>query len=301
MSRKMITSARALLRGGALRASHSYPLPAATSLLLRLYLSSSSSSQAAAAAAAHAPRFRFASFLRSFSSATPTTSGARGTSEAAAPLPAYKSLATATADGFTLQDGICRSPRRRPTVCWRAARQAGGTFLHELDLLEHSLRRRRGPIGTVPPGARCGCAAARYWRGPVPGQPWRSRGRPVAPLSAENHWLLLHHEVYQAHYYAGAMCRREGMKPIDPDLRTFQDHPCHLHTVHFCEKYDQTSFDPLRLTAAGVFEPMVRRILHGSLGYTGDAQQEPAIAKAELASTYPVRVMRFRYFSVYYL
>ena len=110
-------------------------------------------------------------------------------------------------------------------------------------------------------------------------------------VSARNHWLLLHHEVYQAHYYADAMNQREGMTSrIDPDLRDrFADHEYHAHTVAFCEKYDQTAFDPdYPSLPLEFFEPMVRRIFARTPWQHSDgALEEPALAKAELSSAYP--------------
>ena len=213
---------------------------------------------------------------------------------AALPLPAYTSLATATADDFTLQDAAFAdvSASQADRVLALLRHETSGTFLHTLDLLEHSLQsatraHRDGADEELV------VVALLHDIGEVlcPGNHGEVAAGLLRPyISAENHWLLLHHEVYQAHYYAEAMNERPGMNPIDPDLRDrFKDHPCHAHTVHFCENYDQTSFDPeYDSLPLEFFEPMVRRVFaREPWKHTGGAQQEPAIAKAELASAYP--------------
>jgi len=74
-------------------------------------------------------------------------------------------------------------------------------------------------------------------------------------ISDENHWLVLHHGVFQGYYYFHHF-------GLDRDAREqFRGHPCFEMTADFCERWDQTSFDPdydtLPLEA---FEPMVRRL-----------------------------------------
>ncbi len=74
-------------------------------------------------------------------------------------------------------------------------------------------------------------------------------------VGEENHWLVLHHGVFQGYYYFHHF-------GLDRDAREqFRGHPCFEMTADFCERWDQTSFDPdydtLPLEA---FEPMVRRL-----------------------------------------
>ena len=75
-------------------------------------------------------------------------------------------------------------------------------------------------------------------------------------ISEENYWLVKHHGLFQGYYYfhlTGAGDRNARDR--------FKDHPAYQATVDFCERWDQTSFDPdydtLPLEA---FEPMVRRL-----------------------------------------
>ena len=215
------------------------------------------------------------------------------------PLPGYTSLAAATAADFAAQDAAFAevSASQADRVLGLLRREAGGTFLHQLDLLEHSLQsatraHRDGADEELV------VVALLHDIGEVlcPGNHGEVAAGLLRPyVSAANHWLLLHHEVYQAHYYAGAMNERPGTAPIDPDLRDrFRDHPHHEHTIRFCERYDQTSFDPdYESLPLEFFEPMVRSIFsrepwkHVGGGAGSDGLEEPARSKAELASAYP--------------
>jgi predicted HD phosphohydrolase len=74
-------------------------------------------------------------------------------------------------------------------------------------------------------------------------------------VSPENHWLVDKHGIFQGYYF----WHHYGM---DRNAREqFRGHPCFERTALFCERWDQTAFDPgydtLPLDA---FEPMVRRI-----------------------------------------
>ena len=74
-------------------------------------------------------------------------------------------------------------------------------------------------------------------------------------VSAETYWIVKHHGIFQAYYYAHHLGG-------DRDARDrYRDHPCYQATVDFCHNWDQVSFDPDydNMTLAQ-FEPMVRRI-----------------------------------------
>ena len=75
-------------------------------------------------------------------------------------------------------------------------------------------------------------------------------------ISEKNHWVLKHHGLFQGFYYfhhiGGDRNARERYK----------DHPFYQDCVDFCEKWDQTSFDPDYPTQPlEYFEPMVRKVL----------------------------------------
>jgi predicted HD phosphohydrolase len=72
----------------------------------------------------------------------------------------------------------------------------------------------------------------------------------------EVHWIVQHHHIFQLHYYG----RHVG---IDPDLRDrFRGHRWFEACRSFCERWDQTSFDPAYdHEPLAHFEPLVRRIL----------------------------------------
>ena len=74
-------------------------------------------------------------------------------------------------------------------------------------------------------------------------------------VSAENHWMLEHHGVFQGYYFFHHL-------GLDRDMREqFRGHPAFEHTAQFCHLYDQPAFDPaydsMPLEA---FEPMVQRV-----------------------------------------
>jgi len=75
-------------------------------------------------------------------------------------------------------------------------------------------------------------------------------------VSAENHWMIKHHGIFQGYYFFHHM----GM---DRNLRDkYRDSPeLFKRTAHFCEKYDAAAFDPDAETLPlEFFEPMVRRV-----------------------------------------
>jgi predicted HD phosphohydrolase len=74
-------------------------------------------------------------------------------------------------------------------------------------------------------------------------------------ISADNHWLVLHHGVFQGHFF----WHHFGM---DRNAREkFRGHPMFERTAAFCEKWDQSSFDPHYPTLPlEAFAPMVRRL-----------------------------------------
>ena len=74
-------------------------------------------------------------------------------------------------------------------------------------------------------------------------------------VSADNHWLIQHHAVFQGYYYYHHI----GM---DRDERVrYRGHPMFERTAAFCEKWDQNSFDPDYDTMPfSAFEPMLRRL-----------------------------------------
>jgi predicted HD phosphohydrolase len=74
-------------------------------------------------------------------------------------------------------------------------------------------------------------------------------------VSEENHWMVQHHPVFQGYYFfhhvGGDRHARER----------YRGHPCFERTALFCERYDQTAFDPSYDTMPlAAFEPMVRRL-----------------------------------------
>lgn len=78
-------------------------------------------------------------------------------------------------------------------------------------------------------------------------------------LSEKNHWILLHHGLFQGyyyfHYFGGDKNTRDK----------FKDHEFYQACVDFCEDWDQKSFDPdFTSMTLEDFEPMVRRFFSKS-------------------------------------
>lgn len=74
-------------------------------------------------------------------------------------------------------------------------------------------------------------------------------------VSPENHWMVEKHGLFQGHYFFHYL----GM---DRNVREqFRGHPNFERTAEFCEKYDQTAFDPDYDTMPlAAFEPMVMKL-----------------------------------------
>ncbi len=75
-------------------------------------------------------------------------------------------------------------------------------------------------------------------------------------ISEANHWMLLHHPLFQTYFYGGNV-------GIDPNGReAFRDNPYFERTAEFCAQYDEVSFDPdYSSEPLETFVPMVRRVL----------------------------------------
>lgn len=76
-------------------------------------------------------------------------------------------------------------------------------------------------------------------------------------ISPQNHWILSHHEIFQAYYYGDAM-------GVDKNARDkFKDHPFFPACEEFCGKWDETAFDPnYESLPLSEFEPMLVRLLN---------------------------------------
>ena len=75
-------------------------------------------------------------------------------------------------------------------------------------------------------------------------------------VSAENHWMLEHHPIFQGHYFFEHL-------GLDPNARErYREHPYYQRAVDFCALYDQVSFDPAyESLPLEFFAPMVQRVL----------------------------------------
>ena len=74
-------------------------------------------------------------------------------------------------------------------------------------------------------------------------------------VSDRTYWIILHHGLFQTYYSAHHLGGDRNARD------KFKDHKYYQDTVDFCEKYDQSSFDPnYKSMSLEEFEPMVRKI-----------------------------------------
>ena len=75
-------------------------------------------------------------------------------------------------------------------------------------------------------------------------------------ISEDNHWIVLHHGLFQGYFYYHHY-------DLDRNARDkFRGHPTFQACADFCEKWDQTSFDPdYETMPLEAFEPMVHRLV----------------------------------------
>lgn len=74
-------------------------------------------------------------------------------------------------------------------------------------------------------------------------------------VSEDLHWMVENHGIFQGYYFFEHL-------GLDKDMReTFRGHPSFAMTAEFCERYDQSAFDPAYDTLPlDAFEPMVQRV-----------------------------------------
>jgi predicted HD phosphohydrolase len=74
-------------------------------------------------------------------------------------------------------------------------------------------------------------------------------------VSAENHWMVEKHGIFQGHYFFHHLGMNRDMR------EEFRGHPWFERTAEFCEIYDAPAFDPTSETLPlEFFEPMLRRV-----------------------------------------
>ena len=74
-------------------------------------------------------------------------------------------------------------------------------------------------------------------------------------VSEKTYWVIKHHGLFQTYYSAHHLGGDRNARD------QFKDHKYYQATVDFCEKYDQSSFDPnYKSMSLEDFSPMVERI-----------------------------------------
>ncbi|MEX0808623.1 MAG: HD domain-containing protein [Dongiaceae bacterium] len=72
-------------------------------------------------------------------------------------------------------------------------------------------------------------------------------------ISEDNFWLVKHHGIFQGYFFWHHYGRDRNARD------QYRGHPMFERTANFCEKWDQTAFDPTYDTIPlEAFEPMVR-------------------------------------------
>lgn len=74
-------------------------------------------------------------------------------------------------------------------------------------------------------------------------------------VTAATYWMVKHHGIFQGYYYFHHYGRDRN------EREKYRGHPAFAKTAEFCEKWDQTSFDPKYDTMPlSSFEQAVRRV-----------------------------------------
>ncbi len=74
-------------------------------------------------------------------------------------------------------------------------------------------------------------------------------------VSEKTYWIILHHGLFQTYYSAEHLGKDKNAREKYKNAQHYQA------TIDFCEKYDQSSFDPnYKSMTLKEFEPMVRNI-----------------------------------------
>jgi predicted HD phosphohydrolase len=74
-------------------------------------------------------------------------------------------------------------------------------------------------------------------------------------VSDRIHWIIKHHGLFQAYYYAHHFGRDRNARDVH------KDHPWYQDCVDFCANYDQNCFDPdFKSKPIEFFRPMVERV-----------------------------------------
>lgn len=81
-------------------------------------------------------------------------------------------------------------------------------------------------------------------------------------------WVIEHHGIFQMIYYAHHYGWDENARD------EFKDHPCFKSCAEFCERWDQSSFDPdYDMAPLEHFEPMLREVF-ARKAYDPDVMRE---------------------------
>ena len=91
-------------------------------------------------------------------------------------------------------------------------------------------------------------------------------------------WVVEHHGIFQMLYYG----RHYGWDENARDR--FKDHPCFDNCAAFCERWDQSSFDPeYQQDSLESFEPLVREVF-ARKAYSADVVQESTVTSLTSAA-----------------
>jgi predicted HD phosphohydrolase len=98
-------------------------------------------------------------------------------------------------------------------------------------------------------------------------------------VSEEEHWICRNHGAFQGYYYFHFLGADRNAR------EKFRDNPHFAACAEFCEKYDQSAFDPDYDTLPlAFFEPMVRRVMARPRNGALAAMEATAAAAAAVAA-----------------
>jgi len=133
----------------------------------------------------------------------------------------------------------------------------GNTFGYKVDRLTHSLQSATRALRDGADEEQIVCALLHdVGDNYAPHNHGQFAGALLRPyVSDENYWVVAHHGGFQGYYY---FHHYDG----DRNARDrFKDNPHYEACVQFCERWDQSAFDPDYDTLGlETFEPMVRRL-----------------------------------------
>ena len=209
------------------------------------------------------------------------------------PRPAFTALSSASAEELraaSLHFAACAGAEQRADRLLQLLREQRGQNVGcQVDLYEHGLQAATRALRDGADEELVVCALLHDVGELItPISHGEVAGALLRPfISPRSHWILEHHEIFQAAHYARGAAQREARDARE----AFRDHEHFAACERFCARYDEVSFDPDYDTLPlEVFEPMVLRVVSreafGRADHAGDAKTR-AKQKLKATGAYP--------------